>query len=304
MAYTEKRVQSFYHQNMSMVKIGISGWKYEGWRGKFYPSKLPVNQELAFVAQSFSTVEINGTFYSLQRPSSYQTWYHQTPPDFIFSVKANRYITHIKQLHKVEIEIANFIASGVLALQEKLGPILWQFPPSLKFNPELIENFLDLLPRNFQEARKLGKNNTLKRERTYLKVKKNLNIRHAIEVRNDSFLNPWFIELMRTYETALVFADSAGKWPYFEDITSDFIYIRLHGKSELYTSGYDQASLGFWNRRINTWKKGLEPKDRQTLTEYKALKRPRDVFVYFDNDAKTYAPQNAKSLTFKQKAKH
>lgn len=281
---------------MGQVTIGISGWTYEGWRGTFYPPKLGSKKELSFASRELPSIEINGTFYSIQRPSSYINWYNSTPPGFIFSVKANRYITHIKRLHDIAIPMANFFASGILALKEKLGPLLWQFPPSMKFEPEHFEAFLKQLPKDFSEAIKLAKLNQLPVGRTFLKNEKNYPLRHAVEIRNMSFLNPWFIEMLKQYNVALVFADTAGKWPYMEDITSDFIYIRLHGDSELYVSGYDKDALNFWFKRIQAWKMGLEPVDRLTLMEEKAEEIERDVYVYFDNDAKVKAPIDAKAL--------
>lgn len=284
-----------------MVEVGISGWTYKGWRGTFYPDKLSHKRELEYASHELPTIEINGTFYSLQRPSSYERWYDLTPKGFVFAVKANRYITHIKRLKDIEAPMANFFASGPLALKEKLGPFLWQFPPSMVFDPERFENFLKMLPENFKQASKLGMDSELPRERKFLEVKKNFRIRHAVEVRNISFLNPWFIELLRKYNVAIVFADTAGKWPYIEDITSDFIYIRLHGDSELYVSGYDDNALEFWAERIRSWKEGYEVPDQLSLTEDKAPLKERDIFVYFDNDAKVRAPVDAKELLQKLK---
>lgn len=287
---------------MSKVEIGISGWSYKGWRGTFYPPKFPQSRELEFASRELPTIEINSTFYSLHRPTSFQRWYESTPANFIFAVKANRYITHIKRLRDIKTPLANFFASGVLALKEKLGPILWQFPPSMNFDPELFESFLQLLPQNFNEAAKLTKKSTLPLERKYQVVEDNFNIRHAVEVRHMSFLNPWFIELLKKYNVAIVFADTAGKWPYMEDITADFIYLRLHGDSELYVSGYDSKTLDFWSKRIESWMEGREPNDRLTLVEDKAPQIPRDIYVYFDNDAKVRAPADAISLI--EKLKH
>ena len=282
---------------MSAIEIGISGWSYKGWRGTFYPEKLSPKKELEYAGNEFPSIEINGTFYSLQKPSSYLKWYETTPRGFVFSVKANRYITHLKRLNDVEIPMANFFASGPLALQEKLGPILWQFPPSMSFDPDRFEKFLKLLPNNFKEAKKLAGNSPLGEERKYLKVKKNYRIRHAVEVRNYSFMNPWFIDLLRKYNVAIVYADTAGKWPYMEDITADFIYVRLHGDSELYKSGYNESTLKFWADRIRVWQKGHEVPDQLSISEDTPPVKERDIFVYFDNDAKVRAPVDAKALT-------
>lgn len=279
-----------------MIEIGISGWTYDGWRGTFYPHKLPHHKELEFASRKLPSIEINGTFYSLQRPSSYAQWYEKTPDDFLFSVKANRYITHVKKLKEPELPMANFFASGVLNLREKLGPFLWQFPPSMGFDPDRWKEFLELLPVDFKSAAKLARKTELPKERTSFRVDENRPLRHAVEVRHMSFLNPWFVDLLREYNVAVVFADTAGKWPYFEDVTSDFIYIRLHGESELYVSGYDDPSLDFWSERIRAWKCGSEPKDALTISDGKPPQQERDIFVYFDNDAKVRAPVDAQSL--------
>lgn len=281
---------------MSIVEVGISGWTYDGWRGTFYPEKLAHKKELEYASSKLPTIEINGTFYALQKPNSYQHWYESTPEHFIFAVKANRYITHIRRLNDVEIPMANFFASGLLCLREKLGPILWQFPPSMSFDPERFESFLKLLPKDFEEARDLGLKNTLRKDRWNLEIDVNYPLRHAVEIRNMSFLNPWFVELLRKYEVAIVFADTAGRWPYLEDITSDFIYVRLHGDEELYVSGYDDRTLDFWSNRIKSWKEGCEPADKLTITDDPIPKKERDVFVYFDNDSKVRAPVDAQGL--------
>lgn len=281
---------------MSLVAVGISGWNYKEWRGTFYPPELPHKEELFFASRKLPSIEINRTFYGLQRPSSYLRWYEATPPGFIFSIKAYCYISHIKKLNAVEEAMANFFASGPLALREKLGPFLWQFPPSMSFDPERFETFLKLLPKDYKGAIRHGRKSSLPPEKTWLHSANNRPLRHAIEFRNNTFLNPWFPELLRKYNVAIVFADTAGRWPYLEDITADFVYVRLHGDSELYTSEYDDETLDFWSKRIKLWKKGLEPRDRLTLTDERPLVIERDVYVYFDNDAKARAPANAKSL--------
>jgi uncharacterized protein YecE (DUF72 family) len=280
------------------VYVGISGWTYAGWRGTFYPNDLPHHRELDFAGQLFPSIEVNGTFYSLQRPSSYQKWYDKTPDHFVFSIKANRYITHIKKLNEVEIPIANFFASGIFNLKEKLGPILWQFPPSLSFDPDKFKRFLDLLPPDGNSAKKLAKKNELADDRVALTIEANQKFKHAVEIRHQSFLNPWFIDLLREYNVALVFADTAGKWPYMEDITSEFLYLRLHGDSELYVSGYDDATLDFWARRIKSWSTGRDPTDKLAMTDDK-MRTPKEIYVYFDNDAKVRAPVDAQNLMHK-----
>jgi uncharacterized protein YecE (DUF72 family) len=289
---------------MPQLRIGISGWTYPPWRAKFYPPKLTQKRELEFAARQFSSIEINGTFYSMQTPSSFQTWYEQTPDDFVFAVKGSRFITHMKKLRDVEQATANFFASGILRLREKLGPILWQFPEQIAYNPERFDEFLSLLPRDFKQAAKLGhRHDDRLKARPYLRIEENLEIRHAFEVRNAAFMCGEFAAILRKHNAALVFADTAQKWPYCEDVTADFIYIRLHGSKELYASGYDDDELVWWAERIRTWAKGREPKDALLIANDGRVRsrkppiRGRDVYVYFDNDAKVFAPFNAARLS-------
>jgi uncharacterized protein YecE (DUF72 family) len=282
------------------LRIGISGWTYAGWRGVFYPKKLAHRLELQFASHAFNSIEVNGSFYSLQRPSSYQRWYTETPPGFVFSVKGARFITHMKKLRDVEAPLANFLASGVLALREKLGPILWQFPPNFGWNEERFTKFFDLLPGDTREAAKLAKHhdNKLKTE-PWTKAGPNLPIRHAVEIRHPTFMVPEFFALLRRHHIAFVVADTAGKWPYAEDITADFVYCRLHGAEQLYVSGYSDKELDWWANRVNHWRTGKQPKDARLVSNRKASSGGRDVYVYFDNDAKVHAPFNAKTLVEK-----
>lgn len=277
----------------------MSGWLYPPWRGIFYPSDLPHKKELHFASRQVNSIEINGSFYSFQKPESYQHWYDETPADFVFSVKGSRFITHIRRLRDIEIPLANFFASGVLHLQNKLGCFLWQFPPSFRYSEERFETFLKLLPRTFSAAIKLCEQSD-RFANTYSPNLKKLKqpLRHAIEVRHRSFENPYFIDLLDKYKVALVFADTAGKWPYMEDITSDFLYLRLHGDSELYASGYDDPTLRWWADRIKIWSEGGSPKNALTISEKKPhLEAKRDIYVYFDNDFKARAPFDAQTLT-------
>lgn len=279
------------------TRIGISGWRYEPWRSVFYPPKLPQAKELWFASRKVTSIEINGSFYSLQSPESYKKWAESTPEDFVFSVKGPRYVTHIRRLKNVESPLANFFGSGVLHLGEKLGPFLWQFPPLFLFREELFEDFFKLLPRTVGEAVELtSKADRVEPDYPQSAPSSDAPLRHAIEVRHESFLNPDFISLLRRHNIALVFADTAGRWPYMEDLTSDFLYIRLHGEEEIYASGYDDASLEFWAERIRLWRSGRQPKDALTMSDEAPARTPRDVFVYFDNDVKVHAPFNAISL--------
>jgi len=275
------------------TRIGISGWRYEPWRQVFYPPKLAQRRELEYASRQVNSIEINGSFYSLQTPESYQQWYQDTPDDFVFSVKGPRFISHIRRLKDVEKPLANFFGSGVLHLKEKLGPILWQFAPSFRFDEERIAEFFELLPRTRAQAIAL----TAKADRVEPSYPEGVGrIRHAMEIRHPSFENPDFIALLRKHDVALVFADTAGTWPYMEDVTSDFVYLRLHGEEQLYASGYDENAIGFWAERLRAWQKGGQPKDAVTMTDDTPRKIKRDAFVYFDNDIKVYAPFDAQTL--------
>jgi uncharacterized protein YecE (DUF72 family) len=283
---------------MGTLHIGISGWRYEPWRGVFYPPGLVQARELDYAARALPTIEINGSFYSLQRPSSYAAWYAATPPGFVFAVKGNRFLTHMLKLRGVETPLANVLASGMLALREKLGPILWQFPPQLRFDADKIEGFLRLLPHDTGQALAVARGHNEKMAgRAYLQIDAVRPLRHAIEVRHESFRDPAFIALLRKYNVALVVADTAGKWPDFEDVTADFVYIRLHGEHELYASGYEEAALGRWAERIRAWAAGLQPDDARLASSVApAPGTGRDVYCYFDNDIKVRAPFDALRL--------
>jgi uncharacterized protein YecE (DUF72 family) len=281
------------------IRIGVSGWRYQPWRGQFYPDGLPQRRELEYAARVFSTVEINGSFYSLQRPECYASWYADTPPGFVFAVKGGRFITHMRKLREVEQPLANFLASGVFNLKEKLGPILWQFPPMFKYNRARIEPFLELLPRDTEAACAIARKRAAwMKGRTRLAIDEKRPLRHAIEIRHESFLDPSFIELLRNHNVALVIAETAGRWPLVHDITADFVYIRLHGDKELYRSGYGDKALERWARRIRAWSTGSEPDDaHKVLSKKSPAVSERDVFCFFDNtDVKLRAPVDAQAL--------
>jgi uncharacterized protein YecE (DUF72 family) len=280
------------------IRIGISGWRYPPWRGKFYPKDLTQKRELEYASLALPTIELNGSFYSLQRPSSYASWYADTPADFVFSVKAPRYITHILRLRDVETPLANFFASGLANFREKLGPILWQLPPFFAYDPEVLEDFLSQLPHNTDDAAALARRHDEKvAGRAQIDFAPGQVLRHAIEVRNDSFVDPVFIALLRRHHVAWVIADTAGKWPQYEDISADFVYIRLHGAEQLYKSSYMDAALVRWAERIRKWSEGAEPPDAHRISADPATAhRARDVFCYFDNTAKDEAPANALRL--------
>jgi uncharacterized protein YecE (DUF72 family) len=260
--------------------VGISGWMYPPWRGDFYPPGLPHRLELAYAASRMTSIEVNGSFYSLQRPSSYHRWAAETPPDFLFSVKGGRFITHMKKLRDVDTPLANFFGSGVLALQDKLGPLLWQLPPTLPFDADRLAEFFTRLPASTGEAAYLARRHDERLAgRAWTGVLADRPLRHALEVRHDSFRTPAFVELLRQLGVGLVVADTAGRWPQLFDVTADFVYVRLHGAQELYASGYDADELAVWADRVAGW-----------------TSRGLDVFVYFDNDIKVRAPYDAQAL--------
>jgi uncharacterized protein YecE (DUF72 family) len=276
--------------------IGISGWRYAPWRGVFYPPGLPQRRELEHASRRLCSIEINGSFYALQRPTSYAAWRAETPSGFMFSVKGPRFITHMKKLAGVEVPVANFFASGVLALADRLGPILWQLPPNLGFDADRLAAFFALLPRTTVQAAAVARGHDERLEgRALTDVDADRPLRHALEVRHASYEVPQFVDLLRENDIALVCADTAGKWPMLDDVTSDFVYVRLHGAQELYTSGYTPDELDRWAARARVWAEGGTPQDGRRLGP-PADVRPRDVYVYFDNDVKVHAPFDAIAL--------
>jgi uncharacterized protein YecE (DUF72 family) len=286
---------------MSELRIGVSGWSYPEWRGIVYPKGLVQKRELEYLSGLVNSIEINGTFYSLQSPKSFKKWSNETPDDLLFAVKGSKFITHQKKLQDVRIPLANFFASGLLVLGKKLGPILWQFSPWFKFDPETIESFLKLLPKIAGEAAELAKENSIKSaDKAWTKVVEDVELRYAFEPRHKSFFVPEFVELLRKYNAALAFADTADEFGYAEDVTADFIYVRLHGDEELYVSDYRDAELDRWAKRIKTWQKGGEPKNAKKIIAGKApSKTERDVYVYFDNSIEGHAAFDAIYLSKK-----
>jgi uncharacterized protein YecE (DUF72 family) len=263
------------------IRVGISGWTYAGWRGDFYPRGLVQRRELEYAAERLTSIEVNGSFYSLQRPTSYAAWREQTPDDFVFAVKGGRFITHMKKLRDVEVPLANFFASGVLALGPKLGPFLWQLPENLPFDVERLRGFLAQLPRTTTEAAALAVHHDDKvpEGRALTKAEAEAPLRHALEFRSTSYCTPVAYGLLREHHVACVVADTAGRWPHVEERTSDHRYVRLHGDTELYASGYSDGALDAWAEKCRGWAADGD-----------------DVHVYFDNDAKGHAPHDAVRL--------
>lgn len=278
------------------IRIGISGWTYPGWRGVFYPDGLPARRELAYAAARFAAIEINATHYRLQTPASFGRWRDETPDGFVFALKGGRYITHMLRAKEVDTALANFMASGVLRLGPKLGPMLWQFPPRQKFDPGRLEDFLAALPRTTAAAARLARRHDARLDgRAWVDCDFDGALRHAVEIRHDSFRTPAFVEMLRRHNAALVCADAVD-WPLLLDATTDFVYCRLHGSQDLYASGYDAADIGVWARRIRAWARGDEPAGGDRIRERARDGPTRDVFVFFDNDAKVRAPFDAMAL--------
>ncbi|MCU1596733.1 MAG: yecE [Glaciihabitans sp.] len=265
---------------MATARVGISGWRYPPWRGEWYPKGLPQRRELEYSSSRLNTIELNGSFYSLQRPQNYLAWYDETPHDFVFSVKGGRFITHLKRLNEVDVALSNFFASGVLALREKLGPILWQLPERHAFDVEQLERFFASLPRTSSEALALAMRHDGRLDgRDWLVQQPERPLRHALEARHPEFIGDTVAALLRDNDIAFVVADTAGRWPQNRAVTSDFVYVRLHGAEELYASGYTDQALDAWAADTRGW-----------------LDSGRDVYIYFDNDMKVRAPFDALSL--------
>lgn len=281
----------------AQARIGISGWTYAPWRGHFYPPGLVQRRELAHASRCFNAIEINGTFYGLQKPESFARWAAETPADFQFTVKAPRFITHVTRLRDPRSPVANFLASGLLRLGPKLGPLLWQFPPSFRYEPALMAEFLALLPHETEDAVSLARqHDTRMKDRVWLDADGVTGLRHAVEIRHESFRDPDFVELLRRHCVALVCADTV-EWPRLMDLTADFVYCRLHGSEELYRSGYDDAALDRWAARVQAWS-GVRPMTDGDFAGDPKDSAParRDVYLFFDNTDKRRAPGDARRL--------
>jgi len=256
-----------------MIRVGIGGWTYEPWRGTFYPEGLKHADELAYAGKHLTTIEINGTFYRTQSAASFAKWRDETPAGFVFTVKGHRAVVMPRQLADSGEAVGWFLQSGVLELKDKLGPLLWQLPPNKKFDAEDIDAFLGLLPR---EARGLP-------------------LRHALEVRNATFLVPRLVDLARKHNVAVVFADSAD-YPMVADVTADFVYARLQKSEADIPTGYVAADLDRFARLAKLWAAGGEPADLPRYGTKTAAKKKRDVFAFMISGAKERAPAAAMAL--------
>ncbi len=277
------------------INIGTSGWNYPEWRGKFYPKGLPQTKELAFMAEQFDTLEINSSFYRLMLPSTFEKWAAAVPPTFSYAVKGWKNITHMRRLKNVGNDLAMFFSSGMMALKGQLGPILWQLPPSLKFDADVLDTFLASLPKTYGEARELGATAPppakkdadkpgaqpalIDLDATDEAALGSMPLHYAVEPRSEGFGSAEAVEIFKKYDTALVMADTGGRYPQFDEVTASLVYVRLHGSPRMYYSKYSDEALQEWADKALAWKHdGLQ------------------TYFYFDNTAGGWAPYNAQTL--------
>jgi len=253
--------------------IGIGGWTYAPWRGVFYPKGLPHAKELEYASTHLTSIEVNGTFYRTQSPKTYRKWASEVPDGFIFSLKGPRFAVNRRVLAEAGDSIKRFLDSGVTELGDRLGPLLWQFAPTKKFDPADFGKFLELLPPKY-DGRPL---------------------RHVVEVRHDSFRAPDFLALLREFRIPVVFSEHAT-YPAIADITADFVYARLQKGKDSVKTGYMPAALDQWAKRVHEWTRGGSPADLPHVGKDKPAKQPRDAFVYFIHEGKKRAPAAAMEL--------
>jgi uncharacterized protein YecE (DUF72 family) len=263
------------------IRIGISGYDYAPWRGAFYPDELPRRSWLRYSSERFDSIELNGTFYSLKSPAVFRRWASEVPaPPFVFAIKGSRFITHNLKLRNAEQALGNFFASGVLALGRRTGPFLWQLPATYGFDAARMDAFMHLLPRDSRQAAGLAaRHDDRLRCEPLTEATVQVRYRHAFEARHPSYFRPEFYDLLRSHRMGFVVADTAGKFPIAYEVTAPFVYVRLHGSTELYVSGYTDEELDVWAARARNW-----------------AAEGRDVYIYFDNDAKVHAPHDARRL--------
>ena len=260
-------------QGGSRIRVGVGGWTYEPWRGNFFPEGLPHSRELEYASRQLTTIEVNATYYGTLKPASFKKWHDETPDGFVFSLKASRYATNRRVLADAGESITRFVESGLSELGQKLGPIVWQFMPGKVFEPQDFEAFLALLPASVDGQ----------------------TLRHAVDVRHESFMTLEYLALARRYRVATIFTD-AEKFPSFADLTSGFVYARLMMSDALMAAGYADAALDAWAERARLWAAGSAPADLPSLEAPAIGCATRDVFVYFINGAKERAPAAAVAL--------
>ena len=255
------------------IRVGVGGWTFEPWRQTFYPKDLPQKRELEYASRQLTAIEVNGTYYSTQKPSSFARWRDETPADFVFSVKASRFATNRKVLAEAGDSIERFVGSGLAELEHKLGPLLWQFMPTKKFDPEDFGRFLELQPKELAGRA----------------------LRHVLDVRHESFMTDEFLALARKHNAATVFADS-DDYPSFADLTADFVYARLMRTQSKLKTGYAPKALDAWAKRAKVWASGKEPADLPRVAKAKPAAKQRDVFLFMISGAKERAPAAARGL--------
>ncbi|MCC2980623.1 DUF72 domain-containing protein [Sphingomonas sp. IC4-52] len=255
------------------IRVGIGGWTYEPWRGSFYPPKWPIKRELEFASRQVTAIEVNGTYYSGFKPATFASWAATAPEGFVFTLKASRFCTNRKVLAEAGESVAKFAAQGIVELGDKLGPILWQFMATKKFEPDDFAAFLALLP----------------------KVQDGVALRHAVQVRHESFAVPEFVSMCRAAGVAIVFGDSTD-YPAIADVTGDFVYARLEAAVEDEAAGYAPEALDRWAEAARTWAAGGQPGDLPYVTSGAPEQKPRDTFVFFINGFKPKAPAGALAL--------
>jgi uncharacterized protein YecE (DUF72 family) len=255
------------------IRIGVGGWTYEPWRGTFFPKGLTQKRELEYAAQHLTSIEVNGTYYGTLKPDTFAKWHDETPDDFVFSLKGTRFITNRRVLAEAGESLEKFLSSGITRLGRKLGPLNWQFAPTKKFDPEDFEGFLKLLPKSLD----------------------GIDLKHVLEVRNDSFKDPDFIKLAAKYGAAVVIAADSD-YTQIADVTAPFVYVRVMGTSEDEKLGYSKKALDDWAARIKSWAEGKNPDGLETVTEQKPEKGGRDVYFYVISGFKERNPQAAMAL--------
>jgi len=255
------------------IHVGIGGWTFAPWRGVFYPAGLPHAQELSFAASHLTSIEINGTFYRTQTPATFRKWASEVSEGFIFSVKGPRFVTHRSDLSEAGDSISRFLDSGVTELGDRLGPLLWQFPPTKEFDEADFAAFLELLPKDLHGTR----------------------LRHVVEVRHASFCVPEFTRLLRRFETPVVFSEHET-YPAMADVTGDFLYLRLQKGEDSIPTAYPESAIADWAARLKDWLTGKAPADLPHVENALAKMKPQDIFVYFIHEGKVRAPAGAMAL--------
>ncbi len=280
---------------MGTIRVGVSGWDYDDWQGRFYPATQPRAQRLAFVASRLDTVECNATFYSLTTPAAVRRWRDALPAGRVMAIKGSRYITHVRRLRQVRTPLATFFASGILELGARLGPVLWQLPPRMRFDPDVLDGFLGMLPHDTEAAAALAAEHDDRVVEPAFGPGEHHRLRHVLEVRDPRFLCAEAVRIARHHGVALAFSHSSA-WPYVEEITAGFVYVRLHGPEALYASPYEEQ-LSWWAARVRAWHQGGQPDDAVRVSDLRPpVRLERDVYVYFDNDTHGYAPREALAL--------